>query len=365
MTGAAGDYTEMSKTTVRGLLCAARLHYSTSSTYPSLLGGALALQHGIFDLDLFLVVYSSTLVGHVLMEIKDELDDFRVYRSQFSHKGRRLPPTLFSGGSGAMSTGQLTERGAVHALVVVGCLYAALAVIVILRAGLVMLCFGAVGSFWLLGYSDPRTRLVSKGLGEIGLLICFGPLIGAGTFFALALVSVSDVGRVVAIPSLADWVVFMPLGLIQFAMIHIQESFDLPEDRLVQKRTLVVRFGETYAFFVSVISLVATLFLIFLAGKNSPYFLVGALPLGWGLAELYKLQLRWRSGFEQWLRRYPLYYVHCLVFFSLFVPLALAAESSVTEKLLLLTISGFSWGLATWARKFVQNFTARSGVVKK
>ncbi len=329
-----------------GMVQAMRLHFSTSSTYPALLGAALALGDGCFDPSLFLLIWSSTVIGHALMELKDEAGDFQAYRATSSMG--LLPPTLFSGGSGAMTGGLLTERAAAGLLACLSSLYAVLAAAVVLRAGWFMLVFGAIGLIWMLGYSDPRLRLSSRGLGEVGLLICFGPLIGLGTAVALAL----ETGGTLSWGAPVVWALVMVPGFLQFAMIHIQEVFDLEEDRSADKRTLVVRFGTAYAARAAAVSLGLALVLVGLSALlYSPWLLLSVPALLWGLAEIRLIRQWWhvRAVFEHWLARYPLYRVHGVTCLTLLLAILLNRPVLDAHTLLLLGTGAISWALGAKA----------------
>jgi 1,4-dihydroxy-2-naphthoate octaprenyltransferase len=97
-------------------------------------------------------------------------------------------------------------------------------------------------SVWWLGlaglacawfYHAPPLKLSYRGLGELAVAFCYGPLIAAGAY----LVQRGQVGATVILPAL-------PLGLAIAAFLWINEFPDCEADRAAGKRTLVVRLGR-------------------------------------------------------------------------------------------------------------------------
>jgi 1,4-dihydroxy-2-naphthoate octaprenyltransferase len=85
-------------------------------------------------------------------------------------------------------------------------------------------------------YNSPPIKLSYRGLGELAVALCYGPLIAAGTYLV-------QTGRVTAD---VLWV-STALGLLIGAFLWVNEFPDYRADRKSHKRTLVVRFGPKRA----------------------------------------------------------------------------------------------------------------------
>jgi 1,4-dihydroxy-2-naphthoate octaprenyltransferase len=110
------------------------------------------------------------------------------------------------------------------------------AVYLVATAGWPLLVIGLAGIVAALAYTGGPYPLAYVGLGDVFVLVFFGPVAVGGTYFAQAL----------AIPPEALVAGLMP-GLIATALLAVNNLRDVPTDRVANKRTLAVRFGETFA----------------------------------------------------------------------------------------------------------------------
>jgi 1,4-dihydroxy-2-naphthoate octaprenyltransferase len=138
-----------------------------------------------------------------------------------------------------------------------------------------LVAFGAAGAFAAWAYTAPPLRLAARrGLGELTVGVCFGPLLVAGTVFALT-------GRLFPEALVAG----VPLGTLTLAILWINEIPDAPADNAAGKTNLVVVLGPRRAA-VGYTMLVAFAFLAIVAGvalRMLPVHALGALllaPLG-------------------------------------------------------------------------------------
>ena len=109
----------------------------------------------------------------------------------------------------------------------------AIGVYLTLTRGLPILAFGLIGVFCAVFYTAPPISFGHHGLGELAMLVSFGPVIGLGAFFVEA--------RTV---TLQAFFATLPLGIMLFSMIAINEIPDVKEDRAAGKLTLVARYGK-------------------------------------------------------------------------------------------------------------------------
>jgi 1,4-dihydroxy-2-naphthoate octaprenyltransferase len=138
-----------------------------------------------------------------------------------------------------------------------------LGLILAFRSGPGILLFGLFGAFSSYFYTAPPLRLAArKGLGELLIGLNFGPLVTAGTVYALT-------GSV----TLSDFFIGIPIGLLTTAILWINQFPDEISDRETGKINLVVLLGKKRARW-------GYLLLLALAFGIILYWLVaGALPL--------------------------------------------------------------------------------------
>ncbi|MCA9200253.1 MAG: 1,4-dihydroxy-2-naphthoate polyprenyltransferase, partial [Planctomycetales bacterium] len=103
------------------------------------------------------------------------------------------------------------------------------------RAGWGLLLIGAVSILFGVLYTAGRYSLAYLGLGDLFVLIFFGPVAVAGTFFVQTL----DVSSDVIVAGFAP-------GLLAVGLLVVNNLRDIDEDRLANKRTLAVRFGRSF-----------------------------------------------------------------------------------------------------------------------
>lgn len=144
--------------------------------------------------------------------------------------------TDFSGGKRVLVEGLLT-RGQTWAI-------ASLFGTVGLTLGLLIVLAREPGVFWLgLGgavlawsYHGPPLQLAYRGLGEMVVVLCYGPIIALGTYMVMT----GSFNYAVVMVSL-------PLGLLIGAFLWVNEFPDYLADVGAGKRNLVVRLGRPRA----------------------------------------------------------------------------------------------------------------------
>jgi len=146
-------------------------------------------------------------------------------------------PTRWSGGSRVLPAGELPQRVALEAAIVLAWIGAATSIaLVVLVGGWTLPTVVAIAVLaW--EYSAPPWRLCAAGLGEL-------------TTAAVVTVLVPWLGFSIQVRHLAAApfaLAIVPLALLQFAMLVAIELPDADGDRATGKRTLVVRFGERAA----------------------------------------------------------------------------------------------------------------------
>jgi 1,4-dihydroxy-2-naphthoate octaprenyltransferase len=144
--------------------------------------------------------------------------------------------TPFSGGKRILVDGLLTPRETAVIAATGYFVTAACGAAIVLFREPAVLELGVLGLACAYFYNAPPVRLSYRGLGEIAVGICYGPLIACGAY----LVQRGTISRSVLILSIS-------LGLLIAAFLFVNEIPDRRADESTGKRTLVVRLGARRA----------------------------------------------------------------------------------------------------------------------
>lgn len=194
------------------------------------------------------------------------------------------PPdrTPFSGGKRVLVDGLLT-RGETAVISLIAYLIGAGAGLWIVAAREPkILWIGIIGVVCAYVYQAPPLKLCYRGLGELAVAVCYGPLIAVGTFLVQR-------GHVTADVLLVS----IPLGLLIGAFLWINEFPDYAADKSAGKRTLVVRLGRprasrAFALLVATAFGSLALLLLFKLPATASLGLVGLLPAATAAGTLWK-----------------------------------------------------------------------------
>jgi 1,4-dihydroxy-2-naphthoate octaprenyltransferase len=248
-----------------------------ASVASMLLAAAAAAHDGAIALGWLALTVAGVFGVEVGKNASGELVDFDSGTDLAVAERDRTP---FSGGKRVLVDSLLT-RGQTKAV-------AAFAYALAIAAGLAIAFYreprvlwvglaGLAGAFF---YHAPPVKLSYRGLGEVAVALCYGPLIASGTY----LVQRGTVSREVAWLSAA-------LGLLIASFLWINEFPDYEADRGAGKRTLVVRLGRRPAsrvFALIVASAYGALAAMAVAGFP-PAILLGQAGLPFGAAAAVRL----------------------------------------------------------------------------
>jgi len=258
-----------------------RAPFLTATLMPLLIGAAWVVARALtapFPWLLFGLVVLGASAMHIAANTFNDYFDWTSGTDQVNND-YFLP---FSGGSRSIELGLISEKGLLRlaslALAVsVACGLAVLA----LSGRLGLLAFGAFGAFSTYFYTAPPLRLAARrGLGELLIGLNFGPLMVAGTVYALS-------GHLTWLEFLAG----APIGLLTTAILWINEFPDLRADEMSGKRNLVVTLGRERARWGYLLILGLAFGLVIL-GVAFHWFPLGALamllslPIAWHAARL-------------------------------------------------------------------------------
>lgn len=209
---------------------ALRYHFVPPSIFPATLGAliAWAVGHTFYPFYFFLVL-SGVVVNHIALNMADDYFDFK-------HAVDHLQPeekNPYSGGSGTLSSGLIRPQAMRKAFILCFAITVAIGLYLTVLRGLPVLLFGLLGVFCSVFYTAPPISFSHHGLGELAQLVCFGPVIGLGSYFVQTQTL-----------TLKAFLATLPLGIMLFSMIVINEIPDYDEDRLAGKLTLIARYGK-------------------------------------------------------------------------------------------------------------------------
>ena len=221
-----------------------RAPFLTATIVPILIGAAWVAASGQVDHFPWVSFVLAMFGGMALHVAANTFNDYFDWRSGTDPANNAYFQPL-SGGSRSIELGLITEQQLFR--VALGALFVAVAmgIALLYLSGPALILFGIAGAFSAYFYTAPPLRLAArKGIGELLVGLNFGPLMTAGTVYALT-------GRV----SLVDFLVGLPAGLLITAVLWINQFPDLESDRSTGKHNLVVVLGKDrarwgYAFLV-------------------------------------------------------------------------------------------------------------------
>lgn len=235
------------------ILLASRPQYLGASAAPVLVGSAMGYAlTGSFHLGLFLLATISIMALHAGANVVNDYFD-HLSRNDWVNQH----PTPFSGGRQYIQRGILSPKATLLAglgYLAFGCAIGL--ILVALTQSLFVLGLGIVGVFGAFFYTAGPIQLGYRGVGEILIGFLFGVLPVYGSYYLQA--------------QSIDWLPLLPatiVAILIFLVILINEFPDLPADRQVGKRTMIVTLGvpacvQIYRCALMVTYVMATLMLL-------------------------------------------------------------------------------------------------------
>jgi 1,4-dihydroxy-2-naphthoate polyprenyltransferase len=248
---------------VRTWLLAARPKTLSAAIVPVLIGSALAAHE---PPAITWWVFACALSGAVLIQIATNLINDALDFKKGADTGERLGPV------------RVTQAGLVSADAVMSAAYVCLmgavlcGIPLISRGGWPMLVVGVVSIFMAYGYTGGPFPLAYHGLGELFVILFFGFIAVGGTFYVHSL-------QLTRSALLAGYAA----GALATVLIVINNLRDVDGDRVSNKRTTVVRFGEGFARLeIAIFALtpfVAVVLIAWMQNRWSYLVTLAALPL--------------------------------------------------------------------------------------
>ena len=207
---------------------AARLKFLPQGVLPVFVGGAAAFADGDFHPGYLALAFLAAAAVQIGLTMFNDTLDFQ-YGTDRTTPGAKNP---FSGGSGVLASGRIAPSQAMR--VIVGLYLFALAVglYFAIAVGPGSLAIAAVGAAISIIYSAKPFRLAYRGLGELAMLVGYGPVITGWAYYVHSGTLTGDVLLAGLVPGLCMW-----------TMIIINEIPDYAEDRAAGKKNLTYRLG--------------------------------------------------------------------------------------------------------------------------
>jgi 1,4-dihydroxy-2-naphthoate octaprenyltransferase len=226
------------------LLLASRPKFLVASAAPILVGSCLGYATaGSFNVVLFILALLAIMALQAGANMTNDYFD-HASGNDWANKN----PTPFSGGSRYIQKDILSPKTTLLAALVALAAGSAIGVvIVLLTQSLFILILGMVGLLGGFFYTAPPVKLGYRCVGEFVIALLFGLLPVYGSYYL-------QTEKIDINPILPACIV----GILIFLVILVNEFPDVAADAMVNKRTLVVRFGVPASVWVYRIVLIAS-----------------------------------------------------------------------------------------------------------
>jgi len=210
-------------------LRATRLPFLSATFVPIGLGIVVAAVHGQWHWGYAILTLIAGACVHLGLNVVND-----VFDTKSGADAANVTPTQFSGGSrvihyGLLSMRQMQLMSAAFYAVGLGIgIYLAVA-----RAFWPLLWIGVAGALISYFYTAPPLKLVHRGLGEIAVLLGYGPIMTLGAY-------VVQTKHLAFEPFYAS----LPVGILVALILYVNEIPDRPGDAAAGKRTLPVRWPK-------------------------------------------------------------------------------------------------------------------------
>ncbi len=220
------------------------------------IGGILAFKDGKFDFVLWLLTTAGLILAHATNNLINDYTDYikgvdhdNYFRAQY--------------GPQPLEHGLMTKKQLITYIVVTGLLALAIGIYLVYLRGTLALILLALGAFFVLFYTYPLKYI---GLGEVAVLIVWGPLMVGGTYYVIT----GEWNWNVVIASL-------PYALGVTAVLFGKHIDKYEDDRKKGIRTLPVILGEKAARMtvlgMLILQYVSVIYLV-LTGFFTPFMLI-------------------------------------------------------------------------------------------
>ena len=210
-----------------------RATFLTATVVSIVLGTSIAwTRNGVFDLRWFVFCLAAGALLHAGTNVVNDYFDHRSGGDDINTEYVRP----FSGGSRMIQRGLLEPREVLVEGSILLAAGAAIGFYLAFARGLFVLVIGGIGLFSGVFYAGPPFKLANRGVGEVFVGVNFGVLMTLGAYYVQT--------RTWSIEPL---IASVPVSLLIFSVVYINEFLDYNADKAIGKKTLVVRFGREKA----------------------------------------------------------------------------------------------------------------------
>ena len=207
-----------------------RYHFVPPSIFPATLGATISWTvDQTFNSFIFFLVLFAVIINHIALNMTDDYYDYKHSVDQLK-PGEKNP---YTGGSGTLSSRQIKPQHMKTTFTLCYIITIIIGLYLTTTIGWPILIFGLIGIFCSIFYTMPPIQISHHGIGELTQLINFGTIIGLGSYYTQAQTI-----------TLEAFLATLPLGIMLFSMITINEIPDYQEDKQAGKLTLVARYGK-------------------------------------------------------------------------------------------------------------------------
>lgn len=207
-------------------LFAARPKTLWAGIIPVIVGTVMAFEAGKFHLISFLATLACAVLLQVGTNFANDLFDFQKGADNAARKGPMR----------VTQAGLVTPHEMKVATITVMALVFLVGIYLVWRAGWPIMIIGLLSILFAVLYTGGPFPLGYVGLGDILVLIFFGPVAVGGTYYIVA----GNINRAVLLAGFA-------VGMIATAILIVNNLRDMETDRRSKKNTLAVRFGGGFA----------------------------------------------------------------------------------------------------------------------
>lgn len=208
----------------------------TASIAPVLVGAAMAFNDGKIDPIVLTLTFAAALLIQIGTNLANDYYDF----VKGADTDTRVGPTR------ATQAGLVTPNQMKFAFLLTFALAASAGLYLVYIGGIPILAIGLVSIICGVLYTAGPIPLAYYGLGDIFVLVFFGPVAVGGTYY----LQTHTINQYVIIAGLAP-------GLISVAILTVNNLRDISTDKAANKKTLAVRFGANFAIAEYVTSIIA------------------------------------------------------------------------------------------------------------
>ena len=216
-----------------------------ASVAPVLIGTSMAYEQKVHHWPTALMAFIGALLIQMGTNLTNDYFDFK----KGADTADRIGPTR------VIQAGLISERSMKIAIGLLGGLALIVGLYLTWRGGWPILLIGIASLLAGFFYTAGPRPLAYLGLGDLFVLIFFGPIAVAGTYYVQAL----EVNPTVIIAGI-------PPGLLSVALLTVNNLRDIESDKKAGKRTLAVRWGKSFSKteYIAAVSLAALIPLLFL-----------------------------------------------------------------------------------------------------